>query len=205
MTPRQPTLDTVPTPGSMEGRTNDEQPIWHAGLSRDRRRWAPDVDRLAPRALLGWADAGVPARAGPRGVTIADLTVVGDDERSRELIVGVVADGADRRGAEELIVRWAAPSGSGACGSRTPSSRSATTLHPGDGDRRLPDVSSRVGRRPAGLLAAGARAGVFPASCPICNGLMPQWSVLEGEVETTVPTERPIPTLSPERSSHDGR
>lgn len=122
------------------------------------------------------------------GVTIADLTVVGDDEQSRELIVGVVADGADRRGAEELIVRWAATVGQ-------------RRVWLADAIVEIGDDTSILGTAivvcptcrhewvdgQPGFWLRVREAGVFPASCPICNGLMPQWSVLEGEVETTVP------------------
>jgi hypothetical protein len=114
------------------------------------------------------------------GVAIADLTEIRDDN-GRELIVNFVAAGGDLGHAEELITRWAT-----SVGHRRIWFPSAVV----DVDRTGTSGTSAVrcptcrqtwidGQPEFWLLVR--EMGVFPTSCPVCGGLLPQWSPVEHE------------------------
>ena len=133
--------------------------------------WQPWLARNGPMGAL------LRARSGD-GVTLADLTIVRDEEgAARELVVEFVGEDAPPGAAERAVVRWA-----GCVGYRR-------VWLP---DRIVEPPSERVGLRASTTCSAcGAHwrdgtpefwlhtrdAGLFPGSCPLCGGTMPQWHV----------------------------
>lgn len=127
--------------------------------------WMPHLMTTGPVGDL------VRARAA-QGVTIADVWIT-DDEPS-EVIVDYLAV-ADRRRADRLLARWAEAVGH----TRLWLPDRLVTLDP---DRPLGSAKVECPTCGAGwrdntpdFWAEVRNSGRFPASCPICNGDLPQW------------------------------
>lgn len=171
---------------------NPPDPSWRATI-RGRRLmltgWAPWLVRTGPLAkLLREREA--------EGVTIADLTVHGEDDD--EISVRFLALGTEPERAEQLLIDWAERLGY----------------------RRLwlSDRLVSLGDRPEKLGAAAVRcptcrvgweddspefwlyakeAGTFPKWCPICGCELPQWTVASRRASASTPRRR--------QTAHDDR
>lgn len=166
-------------------RVAEQDPTFRATFADGRLTvllWWPGLPRGGPmRSLLDERDRD--------GVTIADLTVIGQVPQ-REVIVRFLANG-ERRCAERALVRWAEQTGH----RRIWFSDRVLDLDPGgvvspatttcsncraewrDGDDRF-WISVR-------------RDGYFPNICPLCGGDLPQWHTRRRPRRTATGPNRP--------------
>jgi hypothetical protein len=135
--------------------------------------WSPWLATGGPLGSL------VRAR-GSRGVTLADVSVVRDDDDgvAREAIVDVIAGGGGA--AREALIRWASSAGY----ERVWLPGEVVDTDPqrfvgGVAQTRCRNCGgSFADRRPEFWLSV-RRDGHFPSACPICGGDLAQWSVAE--------------------------
>ena len=153
-----------------EGRP--EPPSFRATIRRGRimlTSWAPWVARNGPYTNL------LRERA-KAGVTIADLTHVGDDDE--ELAVRFYAEGSDREEAEGALLEWAR-----AVGYRRvwlPDRIEEIEPEPGDFGTaavRCPSCGIKWEDSSPEFWLAIRRDRVFPRWCLICGWELPQWTV----------------------------
>ena len=153
-------------------------PTWRATITRSRltlTNWAPFLITNGPLGNLfdGRRRAGV---------TIADLTVLDEDEIS----VRYWSEGGDREEANEVLLTWAEDVGYKRCWlpdriiaelRHVPERFSRATV-------RCPTCRARWSDGTPEFWATVRKSRVFPKWCPMCGCEMPQWTVAEPDPAT---------------------